>query len=241
MADRTPRAGGTAGLGRFLTPRTADGVTPDATPIAPVLQRYLKPRPRPVPGERCEFCTEVLPDHHSHVVDLEQHALKCSCRACYFLFAPDGAARGRYRAVPEEVTFDPGFRLSEGQWEALQIPVGMVFVFHQTDQGKPVAFYPGPAGATESLLPLETWEELRAANPVLAAMVPDVEALLVYRPRNAVQQCFIVPIDACYELVGVIRRTWKGFDGGADAWTAIDAFFDALTERSRPPRTGALA
>ena len=245
MDDRAPRTAAT-GLGRFLAPRTADGVVPGGsgevpTPLAPVLQRYLKPRPRPVPGERCEFCTEPLADRHSHVVDLEQHALKCACRPCFMVFEPEGAGRGRYRAVPDDVTLDPGFQLSEGQWEQLQIPVGIVFVFHQTDQGRPVAFYPGPAGATESLLPLDTWAELQAANPVLAAMLPDVQALLVYRAKRGGQRCFIVPIDACYELVGVIRRTWKGFDGGQEAWAAIDAFFADLTERSRPPRVGSLA
>jgi hypothetical protein len=26
---------------------------------------------------------------------------------------------------------------------------------------------------------------------------------------------------------------WKGFDGGEEAWEAIDGFFDAVRERSR--------
>ena len=34
-----------------------------------------------------------------------------------------------------------------------------------------------------------------------------------------------MPIDACYELVGQLRRLWKGFDGGAEARAALDAFF----------------
>jgi len=44
--------------------------------------------------------------------------------------------------------------------------------------------------------------------------------------------CYIVPIDACYELVGRIRRCWKGFDGGEDAWNEIDGFFADLRVRS---------
>ena len=36
----------------------------------------------------------------------------------------------------------------------------------------------------------------------------------------------------CYELVGRIRRRWKGFDGGEDAWTEIDAFFAEVRARS---------
>ncbi len=43
------------------------------------------------------------------------------------------------------------------------------------------AYYPSPMGATESLLRLEAWKELEAANPVLATLEPDVEALLVDR------------------------------------------------------------
>ncbi len=70
-------------------------------------------------------------------------------------------------------------------------------------------------------------------------MIPDTEALLVYRPRGGGMRCYLVPIDECYELVGIIRRDWKGFDGGADAWTAINGFFDTLGERSRPWRPNA--
>ena len=41
-----------------------------------------------------------------------------------------------------------------------------------------------------------------------------------------------MPIDACYELVGELRRLWKGFDGGTEARDAMDAFFARLRERS---------
>jgi hypothetical protein len=59
-----------------------------------------------------------------------------------------------------------------------------------------------------------------------------VEALLVRRAGEGFE-CFLVPIDACYELVGLVRMHWKGFDGGQEAWEAIDGFFDAVRERSR--------
>lgn len=224
--------GSVGGLSRFLAPRTTA-----APEVPPGLRRFLEPRKRAIPGERCEFCTELVFDDHPHVVNTETRSLMCACRGCYLLFAPDAAAGGRYRAVPDDVTFDATFRLTDGQWEALQIPVGMAFFFHQSDLGRAVAFYPSPAGATESLLSLDTWAELLAANAVLRDMLPDVQALLVYRPRGGQRQCFIVPIDACYQLVGLIRRYWKGFDGGQEAWDAIETFFADLTERSRPPRS----
>ena len=36
-------------------------------------------------------------------------------------------------------------------------------------------------GATESLLPLDTWRVIVDANPVLGGMEPDVEALSIVR------------------------------------------------------------
>lgn len=235
-----PVRGQLDGLGRFLAPRrgsTPSGYGPTAVPG---LKRFLEPRKRAIPGERCEFCAEDIREPHSHVVNVESRSLMCACRGCWMLFTSDGAAGGRYRAVPEDTILDPDFVLTDGQWDSLQIPVGMAFFFHQSDAapattGHPVAFYPSPAGATESLLPLDVWDELVAANPTLGRMLPDVQALLVHRPRNGEPRCFIVPIDACYALVGSIRRYWKGFDGGEEAWREIGAFFDALAERSRPP------
>jgi hypothetical protein len=43
-----------------------------------------------------------------------------------------------------------------------------------------------------------------------------------------------VPIDDPYRLVGLIRRTWRGFTGGTEVWQAIRAFFEELDRRSRP-------
>jgi len=182
------------------------------------------------------MCTEPIGPEHSHVVNIDTRSLVCVDRACYLLFTHDGAAGGKYRAVPDRRIHDPSFALTDIQWEALQIPVGIAFFFENSQMGQSVAFYPGPAGATESLLPLDTWAEIVAANPLLQTMAPDIEALLVYRPREGGMRCFLVPIDVPYELVGIIRRDWKGFDGGREAWTAINGFFDHLAEQARPWR-----
>lgn len=219
--------GSPMGLRRFLEPDRSGSPVLD-------LRRFLEPKPRPAPGEHCDFCTERIPTEHSHVVDLEGRSLRCACRACWYLFAPEGAAGGRYRSVPDRHLHDDAFQLTDAQWEDLQIPVGIAFFFVNSIGGDAVAFYPSPAGATESLLPLGIWQDLVATNPMLREMAPDVEALLVRRERDRPRQVFIVPIDACYELVGVIRRTWKGFDGGQEAHDAIDAFFAGILEKSRP-------
>ena len=42
---------------------------------------------------------------------------------------------------------------------------------------------------------------------------------------------WLVPIDDCYELVGLIRSRWRGFGGGEEVWAAIDRFFDDLPTR----------
>ncbi len=121
--------------------------------------------------------------------------------------------------------------LAEATWDSIGIPVAMAFFFTNSALGSTVAFYPSPAGATESLLSLEAWTDLLAATPSLAALKPDVEALLVHKSESGFE-CFAVPIDACYQLVGLVRMYWKGFDGGEEAWTAIHKFFDGLRERS---------
>jgi hypothetical protein len=185
--------------------------------------------------ERCEMCAEPIHDSHQHVVNLESRALMCTCRGCYLLFTAEGAEL-RYRAVPDRYLSLPGVGLSPGQWDSLDIPVGLVFLFRNSQQDRTVAFYPGPAGATESELPLEAWGSVVAANPQLSLVQADVEALLMRGPdrgRSDVS-CTIVPIDACYELVGQLRTLWRGFDGGADAHAAMDAFFAHVAARSRP-------
>jgi hypothetical protein len=108
----------------------------------------------------------------------------------------------------------------------------MAFFFHSTPAERVVAFYPGPMGATESLLELGAWEAIEGANPVLAGMEPDVEALLVNRARGA-NDCWLVPIDDCYGLVGLIRTRWRGLTGGKDVWEEIGRFFAALDRRAR--------
>jgi uncharacterized protein DUF5947 len=165
----------------------------------------------------------------------------CVCRACYLLFTHEGAAGGKYKAVPQRYLYLPALSLTEAQWDMLQIPVGIAFFFFNTSLGRMLAFYPSPAGATESLLPLETWGELVKSHSMLASLAADVEALLVYNVKRQKKfESYVVPIDACYELVGRIRRRWKGFDGGEEAWREINDFFANVRARSREVRSEAV-
>jgi len=117
--------------------------------------------------------------------------------------------------------------MTDAEWDALRLRIDMAFLFHSTPERRPVALYPGPAGATESLLSLDAWEELVASNPALADLEPDVEALLVNRIDGA-REYYRVPIDRCFALVGLIRTRWRGLSGGAEAWQAIHDFFAGL-------------
>jgi hypothetical protein len=203
-------------------------------PLAVLARIRTSPVPeKPRAGERCELCREPIGDEHSHLVDVEARNLMCACRGCYLLFTSSGAGGGHFRAVPDRYLAFEGFRLSSSQWDSLQIPVSVAFFFMNSALDRVAAFYPGPAGATESLLPLETWREVVAANPELGTLEPDVEAFLVRADRDlGGAECFIVPIDACYDLVGQLRLLWRGFDGGRAARDALDAFFDRIRSKA---------
>jgi hypothetical protein len=115
------------------------------------------------------------------------------------------------------------------------IPVNMVYIFQNTMANRVMAFYPSPAGAMESMLGLENWVSLISSNPILNDLEPDVEALLINRVKDT-REHYIVPIDACYQLVGLIRVSWKGLSGGEEAWKAIAEFFADLRAKSQPMR-----
>jgi hypothetical protein len=199
------------------------------------LRRFARSR---AAVERCELCSLELAAQHQHLIELANRKLVCACDACAILFA--NTSGGKYKRVPRRSLSLPKFRLSDAQWENLLIPINMAFFFHNTQTDKVAAFYPSPAGATESLLMLEAWEEIVGENPILKTMESDVEALLVKRVSRIGEQgdqtnaeYYIVPIDECYKLVGLIRTHWRGLSGGTTVWEEIKQFFADLQERSR--------
>lgn len=205
------------------------------------LRRFAGPAPEPTEparsaaaaAERCEMCGVVIDERHGHVVEIEKRSLVCTCRACYLLFTQEGAAGGRYRAVPERYLRDPDRRLDDADWEDLQIPVTTAFFFTNSALGRVVACYPSPAGATECELDLAAWQRLTTTHPLLAAIAPDVEALFVTRTEAGLE-AYLIPIDACYALVGTVRLHWTGLDGGDEVRRALASFTADLRDRSRP-------
>ncbi|MFE7136447.1 DUF5947 family protein [Streptomyces sp. NPDC057644] len=199
---------------------------------AGVLAQFTR-RPPP-PGERCELCGEPLPDTHRHLVDTTRRSLKCSCPPCHLLFTRPGAGQGRFRAVPDRYLTDPDFTLDGDGWNRLQIPVGLAFFFRNSALDRFAAFYPSPAGATESELDPATWDAVIGSTRLAGLLEDDVEALLLHAERDRPATCNLVPIDVCYELVGRMRLHWKGFDGGAEARAALAEFFGRVESRARP-------
>ena len=190
------------------------------------LRRFARPGPA---AERCELCGAEIPAQHEHLLDPAQRKLLCACSACAILFSHQAA--GRYRRIPREVRLLVDFHLTDAEWNGLSIPVGLAFFFRSTAEGRVAAVYPSPAGATQSLLDFDNWEEITAANPVLQQIEPDVEALLVNRVGSA-RDYYLAPIDECYRLVGLLRAGWRGLSGGSQVWEEIRRFFDALKERA---------
>jgi uncharacterized protein DUF5947 len=179
--------------------------------------------PPPAPAEACDLCGGEVPADHRHLLELEERRILCACESCFALRSGDPALRPTGRRV----AWLDGFALPEDVWAELRIPIGLAFLFESGAAGEVTALYPSPAGATESGLDLGVWRDLVAANPVLATLEPDAEALIVNRLADPPQYA-IAPIDRCYALVGLVKLSWRGISGGPDLGEAIAGFFDAL-------------
>lgn len=201
-----------------------------------VLRQFARRREMRPPVEQCELCSAEIPSDHRHLLELSRRTLICVCVPCSILFSDPGAGQGKYRLVPSRFLKLSNFQMTDEQWDDLAIPVNMVYLFHNTAAQHVMAFYPSPAGAMESTLTLEGWDVLVSSNPILNDLQSDVEALLINRVKNRggehYREHYIVPIDVCYELVGLIRLKWRGLSGGEEVWKAIDEFFARLRNRA---------
>jgi Family of unknown function (DUF5947) len=196
-----------------------------------VLRRFVR---RPSTAERCDMCSQELAPSHQHLLEPVNRKLICACDACAILFGNQGQTK--FKRVPRRIRFLGDFRMTDGQWDGLMMPINMACFYKSTPQERVIALYPSPAGATESLLSFDTWDEIVAENPILGEMEADVEALLVNRIGHSRgfsdPAYFMVPIDECFKLVGLIRSRWQGLSGGTEVWREIAQFFNELKDRS---------
>jgi hypothetical protein len=183
---------------------------------------------RPPPAERCDLCGAEVPAEHRHLLQLEERQILCACESCFALRSGDAELRpAGHRTLSLN-----GFQLPDELWAELRIPIGLAFLFRSSATGGVAAFYPSPAGATESELDLAAWAELELANPVLQTLEADAEALIVNRLSDP-PQFAIAPIDRCYALVGLVKLRWQGINGGPDLPQAIQSWFDELRTQAR--------
>jgi hypothetical protein len=186
--------------------------------------------------ERCDLCRTTVPDDHRHLLHLVERRIVCVCEACWALHSGDAV----YRPTGMRSLWLEGFACDEATWASLQIPIGLAFFMRSSVSDAVVGFYPSPAGATESELPLDAWQALVTANPVLNHLDADGEALVVNRLSEPPQYA-ILPIDRCYELVGLIRSRWEGISGGDALAEAVPLFFERVRAQATPPPGGIAA
>ncbi len=173
--------------------------------------------------EHCDLCGSEVSAEHRHLLQLEERQILCTCESCFALRSGDPELRPTgHRVVPLDT-----FVLPDELWAEFRIPIGLAFLFLSSVAGQVTAFYPSPAGATESELDLGGWRELVAANPILETLELDVEALIVNRLADP-PQFLIAPIDRCYGLVGLVKLRWEGINGGSNLRESIAGYLDAL-------------
>jgi Family of unknown function (DUF5947) len=182
----------------------------------------------PVAAESCDLCGAVVPDEHRHLLHVEQRRIVCACEACWALRSGDP----EYRPTGTRTIWLEPFDLDDELWGRFRIPIALAFFMRSSVSRGVVAFYPSPAGATESELSLEAWEELVRRNPILDELEADAEALIVNRLADPLG-CAIAPIDTCYGLVGLIKSRWEGISGGSALREAVPEFFAALRSRAQ--------
>jgi hypothetical protein len=202
------------------------------------LKQFTRRRTSKEAEERCELCSVLLAAEHQHLLKPKTRQITCACDGCVILFC--GQEGAHYLRVPRDIRRLPAFLMTDMQWEALMIPINLAFFYRDTGANRMLAMYPSPAGATESLLSLESWQEIVAQNKALETMEVDVEGFLVNRIGTSAEY-FIVPIDACYRLVGLIRIHWRGLSGGTEVWKAIHEFFEDLRARGHDVKESANA
>jgi hypothetical protein len=186
--------------------------------------RQMPEGPQPIEAN-CDLCGTSMPEDHRHLLQLEERSIVCVCESCWALRSGDA----EYRPTGSRVVWLEDLALPEDLWARFRIPIGLAF-FLRTGDGV-VAFYPSPAGATESELDLGVWDDLVALNPVLEDLGPEGETLIVDRMSGRLR-CAIAPTDEAYRLVGLVKANWQGISGGPGVGEAVNGFFDELRERA---------
>ena len=157
-------------------------------------------------GARCAPSRSREP--HQHVVNLDSRALMCTCRGCYLLFTSDGAALAlprRARPLPVVPGLPPRRRRSG---TALEIPVGAGLLLPSSVPAGPWRSTPAPPAPPSPSCRSAAWEPVVGRQPAArhAAARRRGADRAGARGRARTGEAHLVPIDACYELVGLLRQ-----------------------------------
>ena len=143
-----------------------------------------------------------------------------------------------YGRVPQRRSCSlPGFRLSDVQWDSLQLPINLAFFYHSEGKAGDRRRRQDHCRLSESGRPdriaaaLDAGQSIVVDNPLLCDLQPEVEALLVNRLWGE-HLYYLVGIDECYRLSGPIRLHWRGLSGGGGVWEEVKRYFERLKERS---------
>ena len=161
--------------------------------------------------------------------------LMCACRACSILFDRGAAGGGHYRLVPDRRLRLDGFELDDARVGGPAHPGRHGVLLPQHAGGARGRLLPEPDGRDRVAARARRLGDARGRRTRCCATIePDVEALLVNRARGA-RQHWLVPIDDCYELVGLIRTRWRGLTGGKEVWEEIERSSSGLERRGATP------
>lgn len=187
--------------------------------------RQMPEGPQPIEAQ-CDLCGTSVSEEHRHLLQLDERSIVCVCESCWALRSGDA----EFRPVGSRVIWLDSLDLPDDLWARFRIPIGLAFFLRS--QGGVVAFYPSPAGATESEIDTIVFAELESRNPRVQELEPDAEVLIVDRLGDSMRSA-IAPTDQAYRLVGLVKTHWQGISGGPGLQNAVDGFFEELREKAK--------
>ena len=193
------------------------------------LRAFTSPR---LLADRCEFCTAPISRNHEHVLHPKSSLLRCACPACAEFFARLSADRPR--RLETFARRLPKFELDKVTWHRLGVPIGLAYFSLRGASPEVVASFPGRSGVVQAAVPSALWRVLGETHAVLAALSPEVEALLVRRTSER-RDYFHVSIDHCFRLTDLLRSNQAKSTGPENE--LLDDFFAELDQASMQPGT----
>ena len=198
------------------------------------LHRFIRtPETTRSTAQQCEMCAAPLAGVQRHLLDLAHHTFLSICTACAQAFGPRGVNAGLYRLIPTRHLALLDFQATDDLWTG---PVKGICLLRNSETGSVLAVYLDSPGVRESVFDRDRWQTLRTANPLLESLEPDVETLLLQRIGPA-PSAYIVPIDTCVRLIGLLEDHRRKQVGKQEIWRAVGAFFVDLQASASPAVT----